>query len=643
MSAPQILPKEIRLSAPPTMPQARSYLFKQQSTQVQYSDNDTCQINLPRLQRSYLTNDSYLKFNLNVSFTPGLAGSTGNLPAFYCCLDTPGAYGIFNKIEVYDYLGSTILESTAGHSQLMSLLMDLDLNDNERRNHYNLIAGTAGGLTRFHYTSASIPIQLTMSGSNVNTDFLSGGTATSGYTWAGIAAGGTSVVLKIPKTQNSTFVGMKGDLINVVMQTNSPNANYFNTGGYVPLVQDPIIQTTNASDYYQVVYDAPQGQNTTGAVIGAGVPYATGTNGTVINFAKGVVSNDQSSQQLVLASPVSGEMLFAPPSTSKQTVTREYAIPLLSFLGLLSDKYAPLHNGYTIMLTLNPGSAFLGFSGPAGDESSIPSDISWNISNVYFESQVLELGPVAESLLLASTNGLPLVVPCKAFRNYVGNILSNQTTYRLDLNINVASLTDILWFMRQSSDLNNYRLRNFQRIRNFAQNWYFQYGSSILPQTQGITCSDSNVNVNSKGTNYTEAYCELMKSRHSLATGSFETTINRANYGIDVPGRFPDHPYLDTLIGTAYNPITAPASTEASVLNYFSLFEYGRFAAGLDLELVPGKSQNLISGLNTNGMNTSIYVTFAANAGVVNAQFDAFAEYDAFINIAPGLASTVSF
>lgn len=643
MSAPQILPKEIRLTAPPTMPQARTYLFKQQSTQVQYSDNDTVQINLPRLQRSYLTNDSYLKFSLNVSFTPGQAGIGNVLPEWFCCLDTPGAYGILNKIEVYDYLGSTILESTAGHSQLMSLLMDLDLSDQERRNHYNVIAGTAGGLTRFHYTNAAMPGTLTLSGSQANTDYLGSGLDTDGYKWIGIPQGGRQVVLKIPKVQNPNFVAIKGDLIYVQMQTNSPNANYFNTFGYVPIVNDPTIETVNTRDYWNVMYDAPLNVNTTGAVIGAGVAYATGTNGTFIYYTKASINNDQSSQQLVLAGPVSGELLYLPPSTSKLTVTREYAIPLLSFLGLLSDKYAPLHNGYTIMLTLNPGASFMGFSSAAGDLTLIPPDVSWNINNVYFEAQVLELGPVAESLLLSSTNGLPLVVPTKAFRSYVSSVVANSTTFRLDLNINVASLTDVLWFMRPSSDLNNYRYRQFQRIRNYAQNWYFQYGSSILPQTQGITCSDTSTNANSVGTSYTEAYCELLKARHALSSSTFETTISRSNYGIDTPGMFPDHPYLNSLAGSPYNPATAAPSAEARVLNYFSLFEYGRFAAGLDLELVPGKSQNLISGLNTNGMNTSIYVTFAANAGVVNAQFDAFAEYDAFINIAPGLASTVSF
>jgi len=71
----------------------------------------------------------------------------------------------------------------------------------------------------------------------------------------------------------------------------------------------------------------------------------------------------------------------------------------------------------------------------------------------------------------------------------------------------------------------------------------------------------------------------------------------------------------------------------------------GRFAAGLDLELVSGRSNDLICGMNTNGMNTSIYATFDPEyiGDVKQCRVDAWAEYDAFVNISPGIATTVSF
>ena len=74
--------------------------------------------------------------------------------------------------------------------------------------------------------------------------------------------------------------------------------------------------------------------------------------------------------------------------------------------------------------------------------------------------------------------------------------------------------------------------------------------------------------------------------------------------------------------------------------------EASKFAAGICLELVSGK--DIICGLNTNGMNTSINMIFRDgddNLGIAvqQARIDAWCEYDSFINISPGLATTVSF
>ena len=46
IEVPTVLPKELRLDAPPTMPQARSYLFRQQSTLQSYGPGSTIQINI---------------------------------------------------------------------------------------------------------------------------------------------------------------------------------------------------------------------------------------------------------------------------------------------------------------------------------------------------------------------------------------------------------------------------------------------------------------------------------------------------------------------------------------------------------------------------------------------------------------------
>lgn len=518
----QVLPKELRLSAPPTMPQARSYLFKQQSQNSTYdpgSTGATIQLNIPRLQRSYLTKDSYLKFRVtlpaawaNTSVTDGL------------CLDTCGAFGFIDKIEVYDYLGSTLLESTSSHAALLATLLDVATGPDEKGLHYNVSAGTTNNTIQW--------------------DPAQEGCLT------GALTGVLGTTISNAFAQQKAVDGFKYVRFN---QTGSQHG--------------AMLAKTNA---------------------------AIGTNW-------------------------------------------EFAIPLFSFLGTLSQKFVPLHNGFTIQLTINPASQVFGSntitSGVSmGTPTNVPS--TYTLSNIYMCCQVLELGPQAESMLLNSAAGKPLVIPTKAFRNFNTTIsaISNTTTttVKLDLNLNVASLTNLLFIMRPTEAItgtNAGAQKSFSaRFRNTLQSWYFQYGSSILPQTSGIQTSSVYGQAIANG-GHDECYQELMKSRHALNADNFSTQITQASYIVD--GTYAN--------SDAYNKAVALGPSNFNVSP--------KFAAGLDLELVSGRSRNLICGMNTNGMNTAIFLNFYNNTGnaTQNVRLDAWAEYDAFINISPGIATTVSF
>lgn len=538
MATAQVLPKELRLSAPPTMPQARSYLFKQGSVGSVYEpgQSNVVTINLPRLQRSYLTKDSYLKFRIALGWTNNAtfaAATTPVAPVF----DTMGAFGLFDRIEVYDYLGSTLLESTSGFGQLMGLLIDTQSSSDELAFHYNANSGMKGGRIA------------------QDSDVYQPGTATG-------SADATVAVMNL--------IGA-------------------NTG-HAFTVPDT----------------------------------ATPTNGNKVN--------------------------------ASTTYYYEFCIPLFSFLGLLSPKFAPLHNGYTINFTLNTAARAFGFSGTGGATLN-GSLTTYKMDNIYMCCQVLELGPVAESMLLSSTQGQPLVVPSKAYRNYVGNVNKGSSSYRLDLNLNVASLTNILWIMRPLDcsaaalgvagdtvtwkDNVMYKSLSY-RIRNYLQNWNFQYGSTILPQTSGIQCMGMNGSmVDSNRGGYNEGYCELMKARHALNASNFQTNINKKNFWIDTPLSGAANEFL------AINNAAAVklAQQKVMALTPSNLYSTGKFACGLDLELVSGRSNEMVCGMNTNGMNTSINATFHSDfiANVENALIDAWCEYDSFINISPGIATTVSF
>lgn len=536
--AAQVLPKELRLTAPPTLPQARSYLFKQKSSLPAYNEKEVIQINIPRLQRSYLTKGSYLKFKLALSGDWGAADAYYNL---HTCLDTPGAYGLIDRIEVYDYLGSTLLESTSGHGQLQALLLDTGINPNGTNHHLNMLAGT--GRSRMAFES----------------EFLE------------------NYVLS---NFNSTL-------------TISSEAN---------------------------------------------------------------VLNDISS--LTTIGPVSGQILtpsakhgLSASGAKAQTIYYEFALPLHSFLGTQSKQFVPLHNGFTIYLTLNSMNSAFGannqFSAAANANPAIAifktgALTGYQLQDVYYCAQVLELGPVAESLLLSSSQGQPLIVHTKAYRNFTDSVAASTSSYRLDLPLNVSSMTALLWIMRAAADVSDITKRSLSnRIRNNLQSWFFQYGSSVLPQTSGIAAQNADAKALSS-VGFTEAYAELMKAVNQFSEPqTVNSLITYEGYTNDQTSLLllPEVPTTDTAF-SKYRPMSANVP--------------GKFAAGLNLELVSKKESDVISGLNTNGMNISLTANFKGDQGTIPgtstatgahvlARVDAWCVYDAYINISPGLASTVAF
>jgi len=571
-----VMPRELRLGAPPTMPQARSYLFRQQSTLSSYSPSQTITINIPRLQRSYLRKDSYLRFTVDVKQSDGPTNSK-------IALDSAGAYGFFEKIEVFDYLGSTVLESISGAPQLAALLLDLGLE--------TMLSNTVGNVS------------------------------------AGLS----------PEVSTQLSLGR------------TP----FATRGATP------------------------------------TPTAMGSS---INYTDLSVRPASSGIDLALIPTL------LDPNDSCATI--EFSIPWLSFLGLLSKKYVPLHNGFTIVLTLaslnvpmyqyinqSQSYTFPAAATTALNSAAVPTfpatnvALTWSVRDVYADCQILELGPEAEAMLLTSTQGQPLTCHTKSFRNYsaavkgptweafagtattaiTGPTLSGPSEFNMNLNLNVASLTNILWFMRSNDHINNLRHQSIGgRTRNMLQRWYFQYGSSILPQSNGIqamsttlptlagyTATTDITQYPIHGSGFTECYQELIKSRY------YSPSANRMNFLMYAW----DSKYND-LLDPRVIAGAAAVQTETTCIPYLNIlysylpwptspFGIGKFACGLNLELCNGKEGEIICGLNTNGMNTSIrgffhptYTNYMDPGGV---RVDAYAEYDAFINISPGIASTVSF
>lgn len=496
----EVLPTELHLVAPPTIPQARSYMFKQQSDLQEYDvqKGTRIRVNIPRLQRSYLMKDSYLRFRLNVDFKP----SDESQCLF---LDRCGAFGLFDRIEVYDYLGGTLLEQTQNIPALATLLGDLK---------YKMM------------------------------EFNGKGQALEGY----------------------------------------EGSNVF--------------QSATEYDQYEV------------RTANSGMPLYIGKTGAL---------------------------------TTGRFVTVEFCIPVMSFLGIFSDKYIPLHNGFSVDFFLN--SRDLALVSRISNDDDLDTQVAikdcW-ISQFEYCCQIMELGEQAESMVLSTD---PFVIPSTQYRYFSDVILGagSQSNFRLDMNLNVVSLRNIRFGMRpyvyQSLRYPSYG----HRIRNFLDNFTFQYGSSYLPEIAGVTCRSLTIPVSRnqyiipntlqnadwfKANGYTQAYKELTKTTDPHS----EFTINKTEYRIDLAARVGINDISADLTGAnAYVPFAIGSGSIC-----------GKFAAGLDTRL---SRKETVSGIDTNGLLVSINGSFDRDNvnKMAQAIFDVWAEHDAFVQIIPGVATTVTF
>ena len=610
-----VLPKELRLAAPATMPQSRSYMFKQQAALSNYSPRDTIQINLPRLQRSYLTKDSYLEFEVTFTHTTPTEYASTSLT-----LDTPGAFGLIDRIEVYDYLGSTQLESTAGFGQLVALLQETCVAQDEYATHWEVTTGGHGAQTVYDWERSS-----QKSSDSATADCkvyrpcqpLIGEVLDKGE-WINDA--------------NTTAATASGQVRTIKRKYHIPLFSFLGllSPKYAPLHNGYTIMITLNS--------------ASNALISAGVKYAYGA--TTVGVADAITASTTLTIKAANDNIKPG-----------MTVTGTGINGTVTVLSKTSTTSFVLDTSITVTNNTN-----LTFTPPAGTPTSstiaTSSSVGFTINNARMCCQILELGPIAESMLLSTTAGQPMIVPTKAYRNYTTSFADQTQSFRLDLNINVASLTNVLWFMRPTLHINDVQYPTLShRQRNFLESWYFQYGSSILPQTQGITAFKPTSNDSSHKDFGSEALIELLKARHMYNQPTHSHLFNKWNWAYDntVRSRYLTRQRIGTNL---YLPQT---------LNDFrystpkSIYEHGKFACGLDLELVSGRTNEIICGMNTNGMNTSIFATFNATAAantvtadssvtdlitgiwVEKSTVDAYCEYDAFINISPGIASTVSF
>lgn len=535
----EVMPREFNLTAPATIPQARTYMFKRQSDLQTYDlqKGNRIRINIPRLQRTYLSKSSYLRFRVNLD----IEKTTGGI-AFDRC----GAYGLFDRLEVYDYLGGTLIEQVQNIPALMVLLNDINTGVSDLNGFNEATEGVAG----------------------------------------------SGIIIKASNTE-----------------------------------------------------DVPD-------------------------------------QRLELATAQTGSFLFAKQTDdeiSSQFVTKEFAIHLPSFLDMFSDKYVPLHNGFSVDLYLNSKEQAFVSRETSTEASTVSITEAW-ISNVELCCQVTELGDYAEKLMLSTSD--PWVVHSRFYRYFSDMITAkcdngdialsgdsiavSQSSFRLDLNLNVVSLRNIMFGMRPRYYQNKIEFPSYgHRIRNYLENFNFQYGSSYLPEIAGVSCSASTVPYTK-----TSGYSDKVNSTHyasgvSPKADSFSQAIQELAK-VSTTGKIsiqPEEYRIDC--GSGQFGYRNNSDLDSYVpWKWDSACKCGKFAGGLNLQL---SKRDAVCGVDTNGLNVCINGTFNSDAvsatalhaaGTTNptthpdattptpmvyAILDCWAEHDAFVQIIPGVATTCTF
>lgn len=506
------MPSELNLSPPPTIPQARTYISKQMSEYTEYdvAKGTHVRVDIPRLQRSYLMKDSYIRFRLNFDLK-----NTSSTDEYTIAFDRAGAFGIFDRIEVYDYLGGTLIEQTNDVPSLACLLNDID----------------------------------------------------------------------------KSIIDNSGKML--------ANSGIQTATACIDVTQPDVLDT-----YY-------------------------------------------------VRPPVTGARIAIIPTSTSSFHTREYTIPVMSFLGMFSDKYVPLHNGFSVYFYLNDiANSFISRNADSTIETVLNTVTSCWITNFEYVCQIMELGEQAESIVQSSQ---PLVISSKQYRNFSDQILGGgkQSTFRFDLNLNVVSLRNIFFVMTPTCYANSLAYPSYgHRIRNFLESWSFQYGSSYLPEIAGITCRNTTLPSSKNGyafdaTNskiyYTSDYFKAHGYTQCLEELS-KCTKNNNITSIDGNSYFIDTGYGSTL--TPYN--AAESVMKQSVPYLYAIDSHtqnefiGKFAAGLNCRL---SSKSTVSGIDTNGLQVSINGKFDYDNinNMLDSTIRVWAEHDSFVQIIPGVATTVTF
>lgn len=555
--------------APTEIQQVRKYTrdFKADRSRV-YTDNDVIRINIPPIDKTYLTKNSKLYFDYDLSYNEGTIAelqtifdglkdttlANPNKPSYgffgfvdattkdptlkpynvaskiIPTMDINGAYGLISRIQVHDYLGNTLLEDVPNHDLLTATMNEFWFDDKSNSLLRPEVYGNEGILmpTAIRKTPCTLPFN------TIDDLDLFLGTA-----W------------------NVTFNNM-----------------------------------TNTITSY----------------------------------------------------------------SAKVLPTLRCSLDLVSFLGILSDKFVPLHNGFTISITVNKANIpicfnsfwaedFLNSDGkvllkgwntysPSPDPQTFtvtPSIQSSTISNVVLTTELLELSSELDTKV-------EKIIHTKMFKYQLDFLPTGSTdtqlSYRRRVLPSLKSLNKVIIGQRYKPSGFRYQ-KNGYRIKNFVEKTNLEYNKSVVSKiTNSVEAFDKVTNAYKNLPSYLQ-YSDFNVDEKFMASG-----LQRWN-----PLSF----YTVELL------TRQTVATDADSIKWFNkdMFypdiyvsdtRYGFQGKYLIVHncSIPGATPNSVAGIDTSS-NVVEYTLESSSKDVQSVNVDVFLEHDAFIHVDPGKATAVSF
>ena len=552
-----------------TMPNVRKYSrsFNADRTKV-YREGDQIKIQIPPIQNTYLTKNSKLYFDLNISYkeltldnanaiytlirngsttTNAYAMSRGFFGVDYTfntqfqklnkpfpTLDINGGYGLIRKIQVHDYLGTTLLEEIPNHDIITASLINMIIKRDEVQDTPpdQILSG------RLRNNSCVLPFR----------------SLTSLQSW-----------LSNPFSVNTTVTPSVG---------------------------------------------------------------ITGVN-------------------------------------TLTTPTCTFALDMFSFLGLLSSKFVPLHNGFTLSLFVNQKSIPIKFSTGYGNidalsplsvpvnkfvdaGSGIPSlsgaadvvilDPSLEdmvLSNVYFKCDLLELPSELDSKVEKNVHTLGY----KFQQNFIPQGDNDLSTFvRNRILPSLKSVRKIMIAQRPIQLTANEKLTKQSlgfRLKNYIEKFSLEYNKSVIDKFDNPSEVYSSLKTQFQDINKYIGYDDFTVDEQYSTMGQQVYQFNNLT----------ENTYLSYLLKTQTNA--------ANYSNYWWNYDnsnkviphypplQGSFLVVFNCS-IPGSVPEMISGIDTSS-NVLEYTMSSSSRECANVYVDVIIEHDAVIHVDPGKSTSISF